>query len=214
MAAGTQQPHIRGRTIKAMCSLVAAGAMLAATSSVAQANLILVGGTPQASFTDIGGQGFGAAPRMLTEQTKDLESGFETPVDVEHGDAIDGANKSNTPTLADLGWDSGAHVGIGFNSDQTGQTGITLNTLVLTIFNGTTPIQSFSLQSPVQFSASDLALQQGNGNAVFKFALDATEQGQFDAIVAQPGSGGFFAGLSSSLGCAGTPSATCQPSNE
>ena len=184
------QPPIRGRTMKAMCSLVAAGAMLAATSSVAQANLILVGGSPQASFTDIGAQGFGNAPRMLTEQTNGIESGSETPVDVENGDAIDGANKSTTPTLADLGWANGGDVGIGFNSDQTGQSGITLNSLVLTIYNGTTAVGSFSLAPvPVRFSAADLALQQGNGNAVFKFALDAAEQAQFNAIVATPGSG-------------------------
>ena len=111
----------------------------------ANANLILVGGnppvpvaTPAASFTDIGAQGFGAAPRLLTLQTNTFESGSVTPVDVVHGDAVPGANKSTTPTLSTLGWNFGSQVGIGFNSDQSGGTGITLDTLVLTIFNGTT----------------------------------------------------------------------------
>jgi hypothetical protein len=58
------------------------------------------------SFTNLGAQGFGAAPRMLTLQTNDVETGNVTPVDVVHGDAVSGANKSTTPTLATLGWDA------------------------------------------------------------------------------------------------------------
>jgi hypothetical protein len=195
-------------------SLLMAGAACMALASAASANIILQGGSPTASFTDLGAQGFGNAPRMLTEQTNTFESGSVTPVDVVHGDAVPGANKSTTPTLGTLGWGSGIDVGIGFNSDQTGNSGITLQTLVLTIYNGTTPIGSFSLASPVNFSSTDLALQQGNGNAVFSFILDAAQQAQFNTIAAMPGSSGFFAGLNSSLGCNTTPSATCQVSND
>src|SRR5258706_4309132 len=186
---------------------------IAVMSSAANADLILVqvvGGvvtpapTVAASFVSLGAQGFGAAPRMLTLQTNGVETGNVTPVDVVHGDAVDGANKSTTPTLATLGWTSGFNVGIGFNSDQSGQTGITMQSLVLTIFNGTTPVGSFSLASsltPLTFTAADLALQQGNGNAVFDFGLTVPQQAQFNGILAQPGSSGFFAGLSSQLGC-------------
>jgi hypothetical protein len=186
----------------------------------ANASLVLgnegVSETPTGAFTDIGAQGFGNAPRMLTEQTTPFESGSVTPVDVTHGDAVPGANKSTTPTLSELGWISGGSVGIGFNSDQIGGSGITVNTLVLTIYgtNGTTVLGTFSLASPVTFSQTDLALQQGNGQAVFAFSLTPAEQAQFDAIVAMTGSSGFFAGLESSLGCAGTVSPTCQPSND
>jgi hypothetical protein len=189
----------------------------------ANANLILVGGnppapvaTPAASFTDITAQGFGNAPRLLTEQTTPFESGSVTPTNVVHGDAISGADKSSTPTLSALGWNFGSQVGIGFNSNQTGGTGITLDTLVLTIYgtNGTTVEGSFSLASPITFSAADLALQQGNGHAVFNFGLTAAEQAEFNTIRAMAGSGGFFAGLAASLGCAGTPSATCVVSND
>ena len=74
--------------------------------------------------------------------------------------------------LAALGWNSGSQVGIGFNTTQSGNTGITLDTLVLTIYNGTTAVGTFSLASPILFTAADLALQQGNGNAVFDFGLD------------------------------------------
>jgi hypothetical protein len=187
----------------------------------ANAHLILVGGnppvpvaTPSASFTDIGAQGFGAAPRLLTLQTNTFESGSVTPVDVVNGDAVAGANKSTTPTLSTLGWNFGSQVGIGFNSDQIGGAGITLDTLVLTIFNGTTSVGSFSLAAPITFSAADLALQQGNGNAVFNFGLDAAEQAQFNTIRAMAGSGGFFAGLAASLGCGTNPPAGCLVSND
>jgi hypothetical protein len=183
-------------------------------SSVARADLVLTGATPATSFIDITAQGFGAAPRLLTMQTTTFESGSETPIDVEHGDAIDGSNKSTTPTLATLGWTSGANVGIGFNSNQIGGTGITLDTLVLTIYNGTTAVGSFSLASPITFSAADLALQQGNGSAVFNFHLDAAEQTQFNTILALSGSSGFFAGLSASLGCGTGAPEGCLVSND
>jgi hypothetical protein len=192
--------------------ILAIGVALTAMSSGARADLMLINGTPAASFIDVGAQGFGNAPRMLTEQTNGIETGSVTPVNVTSGDAVPGANKSTTPTLASLGWTSGSTVGIGFNATQPGQTGITIQTLVLTIFSGTTPVGSFSLPSPVNFTAADLALQQGNGNAIFEFVLSTGEQAQFNTILAMPGSSSFFAGLASSLGCSGTPSATCQVS--
>jgi len=205
-------------------TLLLATSFSCALAGAANANLVLVGGNPPvqvstvaASFTDLGAQGFGNAPRMLTLQTNTVETGNVTPVDVVHGDAVPGANKSTTPTLAGLGWTSGAFVGIGFNSDQSGQTGITMQSLVLTIFNGTTSVGTFSLASsltPLTFTAADLALQQGNGTAVFNFGLTATEQAQFNAILAMSGSSGFFAGLSSQLGCPASAPPSCLVSND
>src|ERR1044071_8045505 len=162
--------------------LAAIATALVLSPPVAQANLVLKGGSVESSFSDITAQGFGAAPRLLTLQTTGIESGFETPIDVEHGDAIDGSNKSTTPTLATLGWTSGSQVNIGCNSDQVGQTGITLDNLTLTIYNGTTAVGSFSLAAPVTFTAAQLALQQGNGAAVFDFVLDAAQQTAFNNI--------------------------------
>lgn len=181
-------------------TLLASAALLSA--NVAKADIVLLGATPQDALIDLSGQGFGAFPRLLTLQTSGTESGSVTPVDVVHGDAIAGANKSTTPTLTALGWTSGGNVGIAFNADQTGQSGITLNTLVLTIYNGTTAVTggTFSLASAIDFSAGDLSLEKGNGNGVFAFGLDAAEQLQFNTITAMLGSNGFFAGLSSSLG--------------
>ena len=205
-------------------TLLFAASFLCSLAGAANANLILVGGNPPvpvstvaASFTDLGAQGFGAAPRMLTLQTNTVETGSVTPVDVTNGDAVPGANKSTTPTLAALGWNNGQQVGIGFNSNQQGGTGITMQSLVLTIFNGTTPIVTFNLASNYvgfTFTGADLALQQGNGTAVFNFGLTATEQAQFNAILAMSGSSGFFAGLSSQLGCPAGAPAGCLPSND
>ena len=193
-----------------LASVLALGVAIAAMPSVARANLVLINGTPSASFFDLGAQGFGAAPRLLTLQTTGVETGNVTPIDVVHGDAISGANKSTTPTLGTLGWTSGAQVGIGFNADQA-NTGITLQSLTLTIFNGTTALGSFSLASPVTFTQADLALEPGNGTAVFDFALTAAEQAQFNTILAFAGSSGFFAGLAASLGCGASP---CLVSND
>jgi hypothetical protein len=53
---------------------------IAAMSSAARADIILVGGTPNASFTDLGAQGFGNAPRMLTLQDNTFEFGSVTPM--------------------------------------------------------------------------------------------------------------------------------------
>lgn len=190
---------------------------IAAMSSAARADIILVGGTPNASFTELGAQGFGNAPRMLTLQDNTFEFGSVTPIDVVHDGAVSGSNKSTTPTLSALGWTSGSQVGIGFNSDQSGNTGITLDTLVLTIFDSVTHLSliSFSLPSPVTFSSSDLSLQQGNGNAVFDFGLSLTQQAQFDTFLAtHPGASADFAGLASSLGCGTSPPAGCLVSND
>lgn len=211
--------------MKAKFILLASTAVLIAfaSSPAAHASLILVTstGAPAAtvaqSFTDLGAQGFGNAPRMLTLQTNVVETGSVTPVNVVNGDAIAGANKSNTPTLGALSWDSGAEVGIGFNSDQTGGNGITMQSLVLTIYatNGTTVLGTFSLATaPITFTSTDLALQQGNGNAVFNFGLTAAEQTQFNAIVALAGSSGFYAGLSSQLGCPAGAPAGCLVSDD
>ena len=203
-------------------SLFAAGTTF---PGAANANLVLgkegVATTPAASFTDISAQGFGNVPRLLTLQTSTVETGSVTPDGVVHDDAIAGANKSTTPTLATLGWTAGGgSVGIGFNSDQTGTSGITLQSLTLTIFNGTTAVGTFSLPTsgtgapPITFTGADLALQQGNGTAVFAFTLTPSEQVAFNAILAESGSSLFTAGLSAQLGCPASAPASCLPSND
>jgi hypothetical protein len=196
---------------------VTAAAILTLPATMARANIILSGSTPAGSFVDLGGQGFGNSPRLLTEQTNCFESGSVAPNGtggvMVTGDAISGSNKANAPTIGSLGWTSGSNVQIGFNSDQTGQTGITLQSMTLTLYNGTSPVDSFSLLSPVNFSATDLALEPGNGNGVFEFKLDAAEVARFTTDLSAIGSLNFRVGLAASLGCQTSPSPTCQPSN-
>jgi hypothetical protein len=177
------------------------------------------------SFTDLGAQGFGHAPRMLTLQepaSTAVETGGDTPTGLT-GDAVPGADKESTPTLAALGWTSGSRVGIGFNLSQTGHSGITMQSLTLSIYNGTTLVDSFSLAgcptnapscAPLTFTGADDALQTGNGNSVFNFGLNAAEQATFNNILAMTGSSGFTADLASSLGCPTGAPAGCLPAND
>ena len=217
---------LRATTVGAV-SLSAAGTIF---PGAANANLVLIDGktntpilSPTAtsaaqSFTDISAQGFGNVPRLLTLQTSVVETGNATPIDVANGDAVPGANKTTTPTLATLGWTNGGLVGIGFNSDQTGQTGITLQALSFTIFNGTTPVVTFNLAPSYvgfTFTGADLALQQGNGTAVFAFGLTDPEAALFNADLAGGKiSSSSFVGVSSQLGCPSSAPATCNPSND
>ena len=188
---------------KSLPFLAGAAALgIALLAPPAHANLVLAGGTPVGSFVDLSAQGFGNFPRLLTLQNTPTESGSVSPSNPNGtGDATcgGGPNKCNTPTISSLGWTSGGNVGVGLNTNQTNNTGITLDTLVLTIFNGTTSVGTFSLLAPVNFSATDLALQQGNGQSIFNFDLTAGEQAQFNTILAMTGSSGFVAGLASSF---------------
>jgi len=190
--------------------LLASAALLLLPMATAKADIILSGATPAASFVDLGGVGFGNAPRLITMQTNGIETGSVTPINQPQGDAVpnSGGNKSNTPTLGALGWNSGAQVGLGIDWDQTGQNGATLLSLALTIYSSNaahTPLGTFSTAGTIQFSPADLALETGNGNSVFQFVLNSAEQAQFNSILAMSGSSGFFAGVSMSAGCGPSP---------
>jgi len=181
--------------------------------------LVLFGGNVHDSFAEIGGTGFGALPRVLTLQTSPQEDGKVAPGvggTVCTGDAIcNGSNKSATPTVGLSGWTTGSQVGIGFNADQTGQAGETLNSMTLSIYNGTTAIASFSLGSAVTFTNDELSREPGNGNAIFRFVLDAAQAGIYDTTVANlAGYLNFTIGLQADLGCgggAGYPAIVCSP---
>jgi hypothetical protein len=208
---------MRTRTA-AFIAICAASMGSTALPSDARADLILFGGgSVGASFTDIGALGFGNAPRLLTLQNGPTESGqivftggvaapasFAGANDVA-SPCCDGS-KNSAPTLGSLGWTSGANVGIGFNSDQEGQTGITLNLLILSLYNNAnTVVGTFSLAAPITFTAPQLALQQGNGNGVFEFVLTSSEQAQFNALLVGNFST-FHIALASQLGVNGLPS--------
>jgi hypothetical protein len=225
-------------------ALLAAAALLMTTA--ARADLVLVnngvgfGGCTTAncnSFTDLNGIGFGNHPRILTVQDATTEQGQTAPNGsggvlypafpspgapglTGTNQAIQtGTDKGSAPSLQGLGWNNASQVGIAFDSDQTGQAGITLQTLNLNLYtvgleSAVILLGTFSLAGPVNYTADELGLQPGNGNAAFTFILDAAEQATWNTLITSLSLNQLFIGLSASLGCGGTPSATCQVSND
>jgi hypothetical protein len=180
------------------------------------------------TFADLGGTGFGVAPRLLTLQNSPNQSGavisqggtqaFLSPITVtgttvtgiqctSNGNCNGGlrVNESNLVNVTNL-WTSGANVGVGLDTNQTGSTGALLfNELVLNIYNSTgTLLGAFGGNDAVLISETLLALQQGNGNSVFNLLLTPNEQAEFDTLRANnPGS--IFAGLAAAFGCTPAP---------
>lgn len=92
-------------------------------------------------FIDLGTTGFGNAPRLLALQADQVESGLSRPVISTSG--IVGTEvvgdipitPISTPSLAALGWFTGANVGIGLDPFQNAHTGLTVLTLDLNLFD-------------------------------------------------------------------------------
>ena len=89
--------------------------------------------------------------------------------------------KYGVPTLASLGWVSGADIGLLFNAIEPSGNSITVNDITLKFYNSTTgaliaaidgPITPGGLEVPLTFDPS----QPGNGSAGFVFTVDAAEQ--------------------------------------
>jgi hypothetical protein len=194
-----------------MKKLLLAATMLGGLASAAHADLVLfdnpnqpnTGSAAVQSFVDFSGIGFGAAPRVLTLHDSPTQSGSVAPSNdadglVFTGDAIDnGNNKGSAPTLASLGWTQGQVVALGYNSSDTGNSDITLANLTLNLYNtSNTLVGSFSLASSITFSENELDLQQGNGQGLFIFTLDAGQRAQFNAL--NP-TGAFRIGLSAAF---------------
>ena len=200
-----------------MKKLLLAASMLTALALPAQADLVL----SDLVFRDLGGTGFGVAPRLLTIQNNVFEQGstFATAgggtgftgqdgsvctSNGTCGSTLTGANQSLVYSVAALGWNSGAEVGIGLDTNEIGSTaGLTFQSLVLTLYNDAgVALGSFSGDGPVFISQALLALQQGNGNSVFDIRLDAAQQAQYDAILAANGGPtNVFEGLQAAFGC-------------
>jgi hypothetical protein len=166
-------------------------------------------------FVDIGAEGFGNAPRLLTLQTPNGQTGAQvgavTPSaggPVVSGDAIAGANKSTTPTVGDLGWFGGSGVAIGYNLNQNGGGGPLLTDLALTIYSAAfVPIITFHLADPTTYTDADFHLQPGNGNGIFGFVLDNTERLQYTALVlSNTITAASLVGLGAVMGCVDTQS--------
>jgi hypothetical protein len=210
-----------------MKRLLLAASMLTALALPAQAHFVLADET----FADLGGTGFGVLPRLLTLQTTQsgIESGavistggtqsFLSPVSFSgpNGTTLTGigcnnnnscnpgglsVNESNLINISTFGWTSGANVGVGLDTNQTGSTdGLQFNNLVLNIYNAAGAIVgSFGSTNPVLITPQQLADQQGNGNSVFDLRLSLDEQTTFNTMLAN-NPGNLFAGLAASFGC-------------
>ena len=102
-------------------------------------------------------------------------------------------------------------VAIGYNLAQNSGGGPTLNQLTLNLYDASNVLQSsFSLASPTTYTEADRTLQQGNGNGVFVFVLDAAQRAAWNLLHPQDA---WKVGLFANMGCAGTETATCQASN-
>jgi len=161
--------------------------------------------------------GFGNLPRLITMHTPtsgDIETGTvapgsgQSPV-VITGDAVAGANKSNTPTLGALNWTSGGVVELAFDVSQTGHTGLSLNTMGITIYNVTTAVATFQLPSTgYNITPTQADNDHGNGSGALVFSLTAAEIPAFNAVVAMNGSANFTVG---SFGSWGSPCPSLSP---
>jgi hypothetical protein len=203
------------RTKSILAAVLLAGTALAATTP-ANATLVL----SDLVFRDLGGTGFGVAPRLLTLQNNVFEAGGTVagPGGTTIITGPDATNQSNVFSVGALGWTSGASVGIGLDTNEIGSTeGLTFNTLVLTLYNSAgVALGSFSGNGPVFIDQALLSAQQGNGNSVFDIRLDAAQQAQYDAIINNPANGGvnnIFEGLSASFGCV-VVAPGCGPSSD
>lgn len=208
-----------------MKKLLLAATMLVTVALPAQAHFVLADET----FADLGGTGFGVLPRLLTIQHSGIESGavisqngtqsFLSPVGFSglNGTTLAGipcnsnnscsgggldVNQSNLVNIAVFGWTSGANVGVGLDTNQTGSSdGLLFNNLVLNIYNAAGQIVgSFGSTTTPLITPEQLAQQQGNGNSVFDLRLSLDEQAQFNAMLAA-NPGNLFAGLAASMGC-------------
>jgi hypothetical protein len=218
-----------------MKKLLCATALALVLATPASADLIL----SDLIFRDLGATGFGNAPRLLTLQNSPLESGGTiatagggtaffagdagttvpfTPCTsngscgITGGGTRTGANESLVYSVGALGWNTGAQVGIGLDTNQTGSSGpLSFTGLTLTLYNSSGAVLgSFSGNGPVDISEALLAAQQGNGNSVFDIRLDAPQQAQYNALLAANGGpANVYEGLRASFGCGATGPAVC-----
>lgn len=187
---------------------------------------------PQTPFlVDLGATGFGDAPRILGLQANGFEQGgtaagasgtttFFTNSSLPPGTActtVAGCNngqpliqvdKSFVYSVGSLGWFSGANVGIGLDTDEAGNvTGVTVDSINLSLYSSAGALlHTFSLASGFDIGPALLAAQQGNGNSVFNFGLNAAEEQIYNNILVAQGCtigvacNTVFEGLGASLG--------------
>jgi hypothetical protein len=202
--------------------LLATAAMIAVSVLPGRADFVFQG------EVDTTALGFGDVHRLLdvqepTGQGNGIETGTGSPTPITitpivctgNANCNGSGDKSSTPTLTALGWTSGSKVGLGVDISQTGalSDGLNLNSFGVNIYDptGTTILATFSLGSPFLITAAMGHNGPGNGTDVFNFALNATEQAQWDAFLFNSGD---VVGSFVNWGCSGPTTPTCQPAND
>jgi hypothetical protein len=181
-------------------------ALLVAAASSSYADIVLLGPAPT------GGAGLGNRSTVLTLQSPASSSSEEGCVGLNQSTAgcgfsdatvLQGAGQIGTYTMGDLGLTSFSDLRIMFNAAQPGNAeDVTLNQLVLTLYNTaaqTTSVYSLS-PAPVTLDATFL----GIGQEGFIFGLDGTQAAI--ANIFAGGNSGIVLGLGASLdGATGGP---------
>lgn len=203
-----------------MKKLLLLSASLLALATPAKADLMFL------NQVDFESAGFGNLPRLITMHTPtsgSIEIGTVSPgpggTVVDTGDAIangpGGQNKSNTPTIGSLGWTSGGLVQLAFDVSQTGGTGLSLNTMGITIFNGLSPVATFQLPAAgFNITPAQADADHGNGSGALIFTLTTGEVSAWNTLVAQAGSGAFTVGSFGSWGSPCPSLSPCMPAND
>ena len=177
-------------------------AMVFGVAQTASATLILLGPNPE------GGTGLGTVETVLTLSSPGSSSNETGCVRPGPGGTITancgfvdatvmtGEGQIGTPTLGTIGATSASDLRVVFNASEPASDSITLNNLVLSIYDPAGALLFASGPSgpfvfPTTFS--------GTGNSGFLFGLDATQAAQAQAAAFGPGSANNRIGLGASL---------------
>lgn len=209
--------------ISKLSTAIAVSSVMLVMSAGANANLV------QNGQLQIGAQGFGNAPRLLTIQgqgNSSTESGAIgivggvlvalTPgisnasvfsgngVTNLGGDTVNPLSdnqKFGIPTLGELNWTSGANVNLLFNATEPGGDGLTVTDVTLKFYNGNSVIAA------IDGSFSLASTFTGNGSAGFLINVDAAQQTFLNSTVFnQAGASAFRIALESTItGVGGGP---------
>lgn len=180
----------------------AVAAVFALAGTHAQADLVFLG--PQSS----GGSGLGSVNTLLTFQSPG-NSTFESAsvgltaggAQLITGDASTGASQTQVLSFSLLGITDASALRLVFNANEPAGNSITLESLVMNVFD--------SGSGSLLFSSGYTGVPQtfddtftGTGSSGFVFALDAGDAATLQALLALPGSGSNVIGVSASASMA------------
>jgi hypothetical protein len=183
----------------------------------------------QNGTVDLTGQGFGNAPRLLTIQATGSANTESGAIGISNGTLVGltpgisdslvaggngitnaGGNTANPlsdnqkfgiPTLSELGWTSGANVGLLFNATEPGGDGLNVTDVTLKFYNGNNVVTA------IDGNFSLASTEPGNGKAGFLISVDQAQQQVLNnTVFNQQGFGNYRIALESTItGVGGGP---------